>query len=171
MSNAVTRRGAMGLVAAGWLAPRRDALAQPAPEAAPAEAPAAQAPTEAAPASRRGATLAISQTQASLLGSVAWGAGTLTYRGRVHRFRLRGIGVGGIGITHMTASGEVFGMTRLSDFPGLYGQARAGAVAGAMQVQGGIWLQNPAGVRIHLWPRRTGVALQVGADGILVEMR
>jgi hypothetical protein len=112
----------------------------------------------------------ISQTQASLLGSVAWGSGTLAYEGRSHRLRIRGIGIGGIGITRMTAAGDVFNLASLRDFPGVYGQARAGAVAGTAQVQGGIWLQNPAGVRLYLRPEREGVALQVGADGMLIEL-
>lgn len=164
MSNTVTRRSALSLIAAGSLGPWRDALAQTAP--APASPPA-----EAAPAAGRSATISVSQTQASLFGSIAWGSGTLNWGGRVHHFRIRGIGVGGIGFSHMTASGEVFGLTRLTDFPGLYGQARAGAVAGATQVQGGIWLQNTAGVQIHLWPQRSGAALQVGADGIVIELQ
>ena len=113
----------------------------------------------------------VSQTQASLLGSVSWGRGTLEYQGHTHRFRIRGVGVGGVGFTRMTARGEVYHLDRLGDFPGVYGLTRAGAVAGDVQMRGGIWLQNTAGVQIRLRPERTGVALQVGADGILIEFQ
>jgi hypothetical protein len=138
----------------------------------PAAARAQPAPAPQAPQAPQGPSgrIRISQTQASLLGSIAWGGGTLTFQGHSHRFRIRGIGVGGLGFTQMTAAGEVYDLTDLRDFPGLYGQARAGAVAGSAQVQGGIWLQNTAGVRIHLHPERQGLALQVGADGMLIEM-
>jgi hypothetical protein len=61
-------------------------------------------------------------------------------------------------------------MRRLVDFPGLYGQIRAGVVVGEAQLRGGVWLQNPAGERLNLRPRRTGVALQLGADGMLIEL-
>jgi hypothetical protein len=114
--------------------------------------------------------LSLSQTQVSLFGSVSWGSGTLTFGGHSYRFRIRGLGVGGIGISELRAVGEVYHLSRAADFPGLYGGARAGAVAGSSEVQGGLWLQNPAGVIIHLRPERTGYALQVGADGLLIQM-
>lgn len=113
----------------------------------------------------------LSQTQVSLLGSVSWGSGTLTFEGHTYRFRIRGLGVGGIGISELRASGEVYSLNRVADFPGVYGGARAGAVAGATAVQGGLWLQNPAGVTLHLHPERSGYALQIGADGLLIEMQ
>lgn len=112
----------------------------------------------------------ITQTQVSLLGSVSWGSGSLTFQGHTHRFRIRGLGVGGFGISELHANGEVYGLARLADFSGLYGTARAGAVAGTAQMRGGVWLQNPAGVSMHLHPQRSGVALQVGADGLLIEL-
>jgi hypothetical protein len=110
------------------------------------------------------------QRQVSLLGSVSWGSGTLTFQGRTHNFRIRGLGVGGLGISEFRADGDVFGLTRLADFSGLYGAARAGAVAGSSAVQGGVWLQNSSGVALNIRPERSGVALQVGADGLLIEL-
>ncbi|PWS34395.1 hypothetical protein DFH01_25605 [Falsiroseomonas bella] len=112
----------------------------------------------------------ITQTQVSLLGSVSWGSGTLTFEGHTHRFRVRGLGVGGVGISELRANGDVYALSRLADFPGLYGAARAGAVAGSAAVRGGVWLRNPAGVSIQLRPQRTGVALQIGGDGLLIEL-
>ncbi len=117
------------------------------------------------------ARLTMTQRQVSLLGSVAWGSGTLTFAGHSHNFRIRGVGIGGLGISEFTATGEVYGLRQLSDFSGVYGQLRAGAVAGSSQVQGGLWLENASGVRIHLHPQRTGVALQLGADGMLIELQ
>lgn len=127
----------------------------------------ALAQTPEAPSAR----LTMTQRQVSLLGSVAWGSGTLTFAGQSHNFRIRGVGIGGLGISEFTATGEVYGLRQLSDFSGVYGQLRAGAVAGDSQLQGGLWLENPSGVRIHLHPQRTGVALQVGADGMLIELQ
>lgn len=151
------------LALAALALPVRGTLAQDAPQAAAPVAPVA-------PGGAVG-RIRISQTQASLLGSVSWGRGTLEYEGHSHRFRIRGIGVGGVGFTRMTARGEVYHLDRLGDFPGVYGLTRTGAVAGNVQMRGGIWLQNPAGVQIRLTPQRTGMALQVGADGILIEFQ
>jgi len=60
----------------------------------------------------------------------------------------------------------VFRLSKLSDFPGACGSAQGGAVAGAAQLRGGVWMENPAGVQIHLVPRRSGLALSLGADGV-----
>ena len=88
----------------------------------------------------------------------------------IAEIRIRGLGVGGVGISELHANGDVYGLSRIADFPGLFGAARAGAVANTTQVRGGVWLQNPVGVSIHLHPQRSGVALQVGADGLLIEL-
>jgi hypothetical protein len=112
----------------------------------------------------------LSQTQVGLFYGVSWGSGTLTFGGHSYRFRIRGLGVGGIGISEVRAHGEVYRLSKVADFPGLYGGARAGAVAGSSEIKGGLWLQNPAGVIITLHPARSGYALQLGADGLLIQM-
>jgi hypothetical protein len=103
----------------------------------------------------------------SMLLSAGWGNGTLFYAG-THRFKIKGLGVGGVGVSKLEAYGNVFRLTKLSDFSGAYAEARAGAVAGDEQLQGGMWLVNPAGVQIHLVPRRSGLALSLGADGVAI---
>ena len=140
------------------------AAAQTATEAPPA-APAA-GDTRGRPVGR----VRIEQTQAAFIGSVSWGRGTLTFRGRNTRFRIRGLGAGGIGLATMTAVGDVYNLTRLSDFAGAYAQARAGAVLGDQQIRGGLWLINPNGVQINLRPQRRGVALQLGGDALHIEL-
>ena len=107
------------------------------------------------------------EVEISLLLSAGWGHGTLFYEG-THRIRLKGLGVGGLGVSKLEAYGNVFRLTKLSDFPGAYGTARAGAVAGDAQLEGGLWMENPTGVQIHLVPRRSGLALSLGADGAVI---
>ena len=79
-----------------------------------------------------------------------------------------GPGVGGLGIDKLEAYGNVFRLAKLSDFPGTYGSARAGPVAGDAQLRGGMWMENPGGVEIHLVPRGRGLALSLGAEGVLI---
>jgi hypothetical protein len=112
----------------------------------------------------------LSQTQVGLFYGASWGSGTLTFDRHSHRFRIRGLGVGGIGISEVKADGEVYRLSKVADFSGLYGGLRAGAVAGSSEIKGGLWLQNPAGVIIQLHPDRSGYALQLGADGLLIQM-
>lgn len=142
---------AFGAVAAS-LAGTRPAVAQ---QPAPAEAPSGQVTLE--------------QTQISLLANAGWGHGTLTYQGRTYRFRIHNLGVGGIGYSKLSARGNVFGLNKLEDFGGLYGAVRAGAVAINDQLRGGVWLQNTSGVRMHLVPNRRGLAVNLGADGLVIQ--
>ncbi len=118
-------------------------------------------------AEKPSATLTLHRVDVALLLNAGWGGGTLYYQGH-HAFKIKGLGIGGIGISKLEAHGNVFRLKQLSDFAGLYGSVQAGAVAGDEQLHGGLWLQNPAGVQIHLVPRRQGVSLSLGADGVLI---
>lgn len=151
-------------------------LAACASDPAPAPAPVATphqhtpAPPTEAPLGRATARVEMNNWQVGFIGQVAWGSGTITYRGRRHAFRVRGLGAGGVGVARVRATGQVYNMTSLDQFPGLFGQARAGLVAPGAQLRGGLWLQNTAGVRMNLAANRTGLAAQIGADGLLIEM-
>lgn len=168
-SRFLTRRHLTAMMPAALLAA---CASQPAPSPAPSPAPTRAAPEDAAfdPGAPSG-TVQLSQTQVSYIGNVAWGSGTLMFQRRRHAFRIRGLGVGGIGASRMTAVGEVYGLRNLADFAGVYGQLRAGIVAGGAELRGGIWMQNEAGVRINLRPQRQGLALQLGADGMQIALR
>ena len=78
--------------------------------------------------------------------------------------------LGGIGISKMKATGKVYDLKSIDDFPGVYGRARTGAVAGDKST-GTLWLENPAGVYLRLDTEREGLALSLGADGMLIEMK
>lgn len=146
----------------------------PQPVAAAPGAPAAGTPevqTAAQPAAQPDARVEMTNWQIGYIGQVGWGSGVLTYRGRRLPFRVRSAGVGGMGAARVTATGDVFDMRDVTLFPGTYVQARSGMVVPGAQMGGFVWLQNANGVRIRLRPRRTGLALQLGADGVLIEMR
>jgi hypothetical protein len=130
----------------------------------------------AVPASAEGdekptATLTIDQTEAAFLISGKYGGGTLSFNGEQHRFKLGGLGIGGIGVAKLEATGDVYHLEKLEDFAGTYGQARAGIVAsGVGEMKGGLWLKNTSGVVIYLKPDREGVMLNLGADAVLIKM-
>src|SRR5215469_12589274 len=60
----------------------------------------------------------MSQVQAAYIGSGSAGHGTLRFRGNTYPFDVGGLGVGGIGVSTIEARGDVYGLRRLSDFPG-----------------------------------------------------
>lgn len=141
------------------------------PATSAATPPVAPATAEPAPGTRPDARIEINNWQLGFVGQVAWGNGVLIYRGRRLPFRVRAAGVGGVGVARVRATGDVFDMRDVSQFPGVYAQARTGVVAPGAQLGGILWLQNTSGVRLRLNPRRTGLAAQIGADGVLIEMR
>jgi hypothetical protein len=111
----------------------------------------------------------IHQVQVAFIGSGAIGGGTLHYRGRSYPFKLGGLGIGGFGVSTLDATGSVYNLHRLQEFEGVYGQARMGWAVGE-QGKGQMWLQNSNGVYLRLRARRQGLALSLGADGMVVRL-
>ncbi len=114
-------------------------------------------------------TVEMKELQIAWIGSGNFGDGKLHYKGETYPFKITGLGVGGFGISTIDAHGEVYDLKSLADFPGVYGQARAGIVVGALSA-GHLWLQNEKGVVLHLNAKREGLALSLGADGIVIKM-
>lgn len=66
-------------------------------------------------------TVTIHQVQVAFIGSGSGGSGILRFQGRNYPFTLGGLGIGGIGISRLDATGTVYNLTRLEDFNGVYG--------------------------------------------------
>jgi hypothetical protein len=115
------------------------------------------------------ATVEIEEIRVGFLflgGSI--GGGRLRHRGAEHAFTITGLGTGSLGVSTLQARGEVFGLDRVEDFPGTYGETQAAAVAGQdapLQVR---WLSNAKGVRLRLRSTRAGVMLEVSASGVVI---
>lgn len=109
----------------------------------------------------------LEQLSVAFIGSGQAGGGTLSFRGKRYGITAGGLGVGGIGASKLTASGTVYGLTRVSDFPGAYVQLREGWAVGD-QGRGQLWLRNDKGVTMRLATRRQGLQLSLGADGVLI---
>jgi hypothetical protein len=121
------------------------------------------------PPKRPSATVTIHQVQVAFIGSGTAGGGTLSYRGRAYPFKLGGLGIGGFGVSRLEATGTVYNLNSLQDINGVYVQARYGWAA-ADQGRGKMWLQNPNGVYLKLQARRRGLALSLGADGMVLQL-
>lgn len=109
----------------------------------------------------------IEQVQAGFIASGEAGGGTLRFRGRAYPITVGGIGIGSIGASRTVASGTVYGLQRVSDFPGAYVQLKEGWAVGN-QGRGNVWLRNDKGVTLRLATRRQGLQLSLGADGVLI---
>jgi hypothetical protein len=115
-------------------------------------------------------TIEMHEVQAAYIGSGSGGGGTLAFRGVQYAFDVGGVGVGGIGLSTIEATGEVYNLRDLGQFPGTYGQARYGFAIGTASA-GDLWLQNGAGVIMHLKAKRTGLMLSLGGDAVVISMR
>jgi hypothetical protein len=114
-------------------------------------------------------TVDMQEVQAAYIGSGAVGTGVLTFRGKDCKFQVGGVGVGGIGLSTVDAAGEVYNLRDLAQFPGTYGQARYGFAIGSSSA-GDLWMQNEAGVIMHLKAKRTGLILSLGGDAVVISM-
>ena len=115
-------------------------------------------------------TVDMNQVQAAFIGSGGGGSGTLYYQGQSYPFAVGGLGIGGIGASTIDAKGEVYGLTRVADFPGAYAQGRYGFVFGNTS-GGDLWLKNEKGVIMHLAAKRTGLMLSLGGDAVVISMQ
>jgi hypothetical protein len=115
-------------------------------------------------------TVDMNQVQAAYIGSAGGGSGTLYYRGGVYPFTVGGLGVGGIGVSTIDPAGEVYKLNNIAQFAGSYAQARYGFVVGTTSA-GDMWLQNEAGVIMHLKAKRTGLMLTLGGDAVVISMK
>ncbi|WP_374368547.1 hypothetical protein [Dongia sp.] len=114
-------------------------------------------------------TVSIEQVQIAFIGSGNLGGGTLSYGGGKYDFTIGGLGVGGIGISKIEATGTVYNLSRLEDFAGAYVQARYGLAVGSLST-GELWLQNTNGVGLALKAERTGLALSLGGDAVFIDL-
>ena len=63
-------------------------------------------------------TIEISSKQFAFLVSAKTGGGVLEFEGQEYDFKIKGLGVGGIGVQKVNAVGAVYNMDDVSKFPG-----------------------------------------------------
>ncbi len=114
-------------------------------------------------------TVSIDLTSVAAGIGTSWGSGVLRYQGGTYRFDLTGLTVGDVGISTISAVGNVYNLYRASDLGGNYAAVGAGiAVAGGV---GGVSMQNQKGVIIQLYTVQQGLQLTIGPQGFNIEMR
>jgi len=110
----------------------------------------------------------IDDTQISFIVGGSWGKGVLSYNGVNYEFKIKGLKVGAIGVSKVSAVGNVYNISDLSKFSGTYVAGQAGiALAGGV---GGTALENQYKVYIKLRSTQKGVALNLGIDGLTIEL-
>ena len=115
-------------------------------------------------------TVEMHEVQAAYIGNAGGGSGALLYKGVTYPFSIAGLGVGGLGVSTIDATGDVYNLPNVTLFPGSYVQGSTGFVIGTTS-RGDLWLQNGSGVIMHLRAKREGLMLTLGGDAIVISMK
>jgi hypothetical protein len=98
------------------------------------------------------------------------GSGTLSFQGQNYPFRFVGTVAGpGGGVEKISASGPVYKLASVGDFGGRYTQS-TGKAGFSSSGSSDLWLENNAGVIMHLQGTSTGAMLTLGKDEIIIRM-
>ncbi|HRD67559.1 MAG TPA: hypothetical protein PKY50_15550 [Candidatus Competibacter sp.] len=113
---------------------------------------------------RSDARLEFSSTSFGLLLGFSQGQGALEFRGQRYPFSVSGIKVATLGVTRVSALGQVYRLRDIADFPGRYYAAEGAFTVG--QGGGSAVLRNEKGVMLYLQNAQQGIELTLGGGGI-----
>ena len=121
-----------------------------------------------APSTPPSATVRIQEWSAAYYASAAAGKGTLYYNGHRHHFTISGGGLGGAGGQKISATGKVYNLNKVSDFPGTFHGISSGLtlIEGKMHAK----LTNENGVVMYLAGETEGLASSMGAQAFEVNL-
>jgi len=113
-------------------------------------------------------TVSITSKSIALGIGVSWGHGTLKYKGKEYKFSLEGISVVDVGISTLSASGEVYHLNNISDFAGQFTAFEAAATLAG----GGAYttMKNQNGVVMKIKATTKGLSLTLAPKGVKVKV-
>jgi hypothetical protein len=113
-------------------------------------------------------TISIELNSASALMGVSWGQAVLTFQGKTHLFKVRGLKVLAVGLTKLSVGGDVYNLKNLADMTGTFQKADP---AGLTFIVGerGLVVQNQKGVTVNFKGLRKGLGLDLVKEGLVVE--
>jgi len=98
-----------------------------------------------------------------------WGSGTMKFKGKTYNFDIKGLNVAAVGISKVSAKGDVYNLKDASDLAGTYVTASAGVAV--IKGKAGLIMRNDKGVVINLNADQTGAQLNLGTDGLKITMK
>ncbi len=114
-------------------------------------------------------TVSIESKSVALGIGVQWGDGVLKYEGKEYNFKVNGLSVVDIGISTISAEGEVYHLAKIEDFVGTYTAAEAGIAVGGGA--GAVAMKNQNGVVMKLTSTKAGIKLKLAPEGIKIQMK
>ena len=111
----------------------------------------------------------LESTSVAIGVGVSWGDGILEYRGKTYRFTFRGLSVADLGVSKITARGQVQNLKELEDFDGNYILATVGATVGGGA--GVAAAKNQNGVEMALIATGQGVEFALAHGGVEIKLK
>jgi hypothetical protein len=116
------------------------------------------------------ATASMTVTSLALGGGMEWGEGILTLAdGTQHRFMVKGLLVGTVGVGKAFVHGRIYHLSTLADFAGRYLAVEAEMTV--MEGAGGTAMRNQHGVVMYLSSVEQGVEVTLGAEVVEIKLR
>ena len=125
-------------------------------------------PLVAAADARPDATIDISGTTVAAGVGFTDAKGTVLYAGKSYPVQIQGVGVAQVGVSTLTATGEVFNLKQLQDINGDYTAAAAGATLAGGRTETS--MTNQKGVVIKMHSSNEGIDLRLSVDGVSVKV-
>ena len=97
-----------------------------------------------------------------------WGHGTIKYQDTERAFKVSGLSIVDVGAASLTATGDVYHLSKLSDFEGNYIAWSAGlAVGGGASAT---YLKNEHGVVLKLVSTQSGIRFNLSSNGVRITL-
>lgn len=98
-----------------------------------------------------------------------WGNGTIKYQDTERKFKVSGLSIVDVGAASLTATGDVYHLSKLSDFDGNYVAWSAGLAVGG----GGsaTYLKNENGVVLKLVSTQSGIRFNLSSNGVRITLK
>lgn len=122
------------------------------------------------PAPEVSGTVTLDSKSVAIGIGVSWGHGTLTmYDGTTYKFKVNGLSVVDLGISRISATGEVYNLVQAKDLNGTFiaGEAGITTLLGGGSVSA---MQNSNGVVMQLKSSQKGMRLTLAPEGLNVEL-
>ncbi len=114
-------------------------------------------------------TVAISSKSIAIGIGVQWGEGVLNFQGKEYKFKLNGLSVIDLGVSSISATGNVYKLKNVSDFAGTFSSVESGIALGA---GGGVQImENQNGVVMKLKSTKAGIKFKLAAEGVKIQMK
>ncbi len=114
------------------------------------------------------ATIDFKSTAVKIGVGLAWGSGTLKYKGNEYPLKARGFQLVGVGVSVSEMTGNVYNLKKVEDIEGSFTAVGVGAAVGTGASS--IRTKNDKGVVMEVWSTDKGVEVSIGGSGVTLDL-